>query len=455
MQRKNEYITRTRITQITRIFADFNPFKSVRSVLSVFYIFILLFSGTSFSQINFDEYFFNKTLRLDYYHTGNFEKDFYSFDELIDEPFWGGSKVNLIDKFNFGNYKFVVIDEESGKQIYSRTYSTLFAEWQTTDEAKETYRSFSETVVFPYPKKNVVVEFYGRDKKNNFIKKFEYKIAVDNYFIKKERQLEFETLKIHYSGDPSVKVDIAFIPEGYTKDEMEIFKADCEKFTKYFFNTSPFKENKQNFNIWAVLAPSVESGTDIPGENIWKNTLLNSNFYTFDSERYLMTSDNKTLRHAASNVPYDQIYIIVNSSKYGGGAIYNHYSVCVNNNIHEEYIFTHEFGHAFAFLADEYYTSDVAYVDFYPLDVEPLERNITTLVDFNSKWKDMINEQTPVPTPSTEEYKNTLGAFEGGGYVAKGIYRPMQDCSMKSISVDNFCLVCKKAIQEMIDFYTE
>lgn len=433
--------------------ADFNPYKYIGSILSVFCFF--LFTVTSFSQINFDDYFYDKTLRLDYHHTGNHSEDFYSFDELIEEPYWAGSKVNLLDRFDFGNYKFIVIDEASGIELYSRTYSTLFAEWQTIDEAKETYRTFNETVVFPFPKKNVIVEFYGRDKQNSLIKKFEYKIDPKNYFIKKERPMKYETMKVLYNGDPAIKVDVAFIPEGYTEDEMELFKSDCEKFAGYFFNASPFRENKDNFNIWAVLAPSKESGTDIPADNIWRNTLLNSNFYTFDLERYLMTSDNKTMRHVASNVPYDQIYIIVNSSKYGGGAIYNHYSVCVNNNIHEEYVFTHEFGHGFAFLADEYYTSDVAYNDYYPLDVEPLERNITTLVDFSSKWSDLVEVDTPVPTPATKEFKDKVGAFEGGGYAAEGVYRPMQDCSMKSIAVDNFCPVCKNTIQDMIDFYTK
>lgn len=450
MQIKNNAMNRTQISQIGQITTIFNPCKFV---VSVFFFF--LFTLTSFSQINFNDYFYDKTLRLDYHHTGNNSEDFYSFDELIEEPFWGGSKVNLIDKFDFGKYKFIVIDEASGEKIYSRTYSTLFGEWQTTDEAKQTYRTFSETLVFPYPKKNVIVEFYGRDKHNNLIKKFEYKVDPGNYFIKKERPMKYETAKILYNGDSSTKVDVAFIPEGYTEKEMELFKKDCEKFAKYFFNASPFKENRENFNIWAVLAPSSESGTDIPANNVWKNTLINSTFYTFDLERYLMTADNKTLRHVASNVPYDQIYIIVNSSKYGGGAIYNHYSVCVNNNIHEEYVFTHEFGHGFAFLADEYYTSDVAYNEFYSLEVEPLERNITTLIDFDSKWKNLIENETPIPTPSTIKFKDKIGAFEGGGYIAKGVYRPMQDCSMKSIVVDKFCPVCKKAIQDMIDFYVK
>ncbi|QQS37266.1 MAG: peptidase M64 [Ignavibacteriales bacterium] len=419
---------------------------------------LVLFLGLStilFAQINFNEYFENKTLRLDYFHSGDKNSDSYTFDELIEEPYWGGSQKNLLDIFNYGSYKFVLRDDATQNEIYSRTYSTLFYEWQTTDEAAKTSKSFSETVTMPFPKKKCTAEFYGRDKKNNLIKKFEYKIDPANYFIKKERNKQFESFEVLASGDPSQKVDIVILPDGYTAGEMEQFKKDCEKFSGFLFKATPFKENKNNFNIRGIYAPSKESGTDIPADNTWKNTLLNSTFYTFDLERYLMTSDNKSLRDVASNAPYDQIYILVNTDKYGGGAIYNHYSVCVSKNKYEEYVFAHEFGHGFAFLADEYYTSDVAYNDFYPLDVEPLEPNITTLVDFDSKWKSLLEKDTPVPTPSTKEYENSVGAFEGGGYVAKGVYRPKQDCSMKSISVDNFCPVCKDAIELMIRFYSE
>lgn len=416
---------------------------------------ILLLSNPVFPQINFDQYFENKTLRLDYYHTGNSSEDSYSIDELIEEPFWGGSKTNLIDKFNYGKYKVVVKDHDSGKEIYSRTYATLFSEWQTTDEAKQTIKSFSETVVFPYPKENVIVEFYSRDKKNILQKKFEYIVNPNSYFVKTERTLEYENFEVLKSNSSDKAVDIVIIPDGYTIDEIDKFKEDCKKFAGYLFNASPYKENEDKFNIWGIEAPSKESGTDIPADNIWKNTITNTRFYTFDLDRYLMTADNKTLRNIASNAPYDQIFILVNTNKYGGGAIFNHYSVCVSDNKYGEYIFTHEFGHGFAGLGDEYYTSDVAYNEFYPLDVEPLDPNLTTLVNFDSKWKDMLDEETPIPTPAEKEFKGSLGVFEGGGYVAKGVYRPMQDCSMKSISVDNFCPVCNHAIKQMIDFYSE
>lgn len=417
--------------------------------------FFLLFVSIAQPQINFDDYFEDKTLRFDYFHSGDKENDFYSFDELIEEPYWGGSKVNLIDRFNYGKYKFEVYDAASGTLIYSRGYSTLFNEWQTTEEAKQTTKSFSETVTFPFPKKPVVVKFYGANRKNEWIKKFEYSVDPENYFIKPERVAEYKKFEVLKSGDPSVKVDIVIIPEGYTIDEMKLFKEDCEKFTGFLFNSSPFRENKDKFNIWGIEAPSMESGVDIPKENIWKKTLVNSNFYTFDTERYLMTTDNKTLRNVASNAPYDQIYVLANSSKYGGGAIYNYYSMSVTKDKNFEFIIIHEFGHGFASLADEYWTSDVAYQDFYSLDVEPTDANLTTLVDFHSKWKDLVEDGTPVPTPSTNEFKDKVGAFEGGGYVEKWIYRPMQDCTMRSAKVDNFCPVCKRAIQQMIDFYSE
>jgi hypothetical protein len=418
-------------------------------------ILILLFASVAlFPQADFDKYFTDKSLRVDYFHTGDSLNDSYSIDELKEEPYWGGSKTNLLDNFNYGRYEIKVFSENDNTLIYSKTYSTLFDEWQTTDEAKLTAKTFSETVTMPYPREKIRIEFYSRDKQNLQHKKFEYHVDPDNYFISKERRFEYPSFKVVNNGDPAVKVDIVILPEGYTKDEMDDFKKDCKKFADYLFAVSPYSENKDKFNIWGVEAPSPEEGTDIPADGVWKKTLLNTQFYTFDLERYLMTSDYKSVRDLAANAPYDQIYILVNSDKYGGGSIYNYYSVCVNNNEYSEYVFTHEFGHGLAFLADEYYTSDVAYNDFYPLNIEPLEPNITTLVNFDSKWKDMVDRDTPVPTPDISKYKSKVGVFEGGGYVAKGVYRPMEDCSMKTATVNNFCPVCKRAIQQIIDFYS-
>ncbi len=418
-------------------------------------IIFLSVTATVFPQLNFDELFYDKTLRVDYFHTGNSESDSYSIDELIEEPFWGGSKVNLIDIFNYGKYKVEVFDQASGIMIYSRTYTTLFNEWQTTDEADQTTKSFSESFVLPFPKNPVRLEFYSRNKLNELIKKYEYNIDPESYFINSERSAKYKNFEVMISGEPAKKVDIVIIPDGYTNEEMDKFKLDCDRFAEYLFGNTPFKENKDKFNIWGIMAPSEDSGTDIPAKNIWVNTVVGTAFYTFDLDRYLMTRANKDLRTIASYAPYDQIYIMVNFTKYGGGSIYNFYSVCVSDNRYSDYIFVHEFGHGFASLGDEYSTSDVTYEDFYSTEVEPLDPNLTTLINFESKWKDLVEESTPIPTPNTEEYKNKVGAFEGGGYMKKGIFRPTENCTMKSISVDNFCPVCKRAIQKMIDFYTK
>ena len=412
-------------------------------------------SFTAQASVNFSDYFYNRTLRIDYFHTGAYHEDSYSIDELKSEPFWGGSHVNLIDTMNYGNYLVKVFSVPENLLIYSRGYCTLFDEWQTTGEAKITQKTFSETVVIPYPKKDVRVEFYTRNGKGISQKKFEYQVKAGSYFISPEKRMPYPVFDTYISGDPSTKVDIVLLPEGYTEMEMGRFVSDCQQFAAELFSFLPYSAYKDKFNIRAVLAPSPESGTDIPADSVWRRTLMNSNFYTFDSERYLMTSDNKHVRDLAANAPYDQIYILVNSPKYGGGAIFNHYSVSVNSNAMSAKIFIHEFGHGFAGIADEYYDSSTSYNDFYPLDVEPWEPNLTTLVDFGKKWKDLMDKKTPVPTPDDPKYYDKPGVFEGGGYVNKGVYRPEHDCLMNSFKGDKFCPVCERAIRKMIDFYTK
>jgi len=402
----------------------------------------------------FDRFFEDHTLRMDYYHSGDHQTQQYSFDELIEEPYWGGSKVNLVDTFDYGNYYVKVFDIERDSLLYSRGYNTLFGEWQTTDESKIMRRTFSETVVFPFPKKPVKVVLYARNFDGVLEPQMEYIADPNNYFIKKDRRLVYPMFAAYKSGDPAEKVDIVILPDGYTEEEMGLFVADCQKFADGLFEFEPYNKNKDKFNVYGVWAPSKESGNDVPADGVWKSTILHTSFYTFDSERYCMTYDDKSVRDLAANAPYDQIYILVNSKKYGGGAIYNYYNVSVNSNEKAAKIFIHELGHGFVGLADEYYDSSTSYNDFYNLAIEPWEPNITTLVNFGSKWEDMVKKRTPIPTPDEEKYDKKVGAFEGGGYVAKGMYRPQRDCMMKTFAGDEFCPVCQRAIQNMIDFYT-
>ncbi len=421
-----------------------NLFQMAFSIIAIFFV------GNLSAQVNFDEYFLPKTLRLDYIHAGNSTSESINLEQLKEEPFWSGNPKNLLDPFGYGGYRLSVFDSASRKMIYSTSFATLFLEWQSTEEAKLVNRSFYETVTFPFPKKTVLVEIYHKDKKNKMLKVFDYYVNPTNYFIKKEKPKKAEFAKVLYSGLPEKKLDIVFLPEGYTKEEMEKFHKDVNKFTTYLFNYEPYKELKEKINVWSVDAISEESGTDIPGENIWKNTALNSSFYTFGTERYLTTFDVKSFRDYAANVPYDQIVILTNTKKYGGGGFYNLYSLFSSDNEYSELVFIHEIGHGFTGLADEYYTSDVAFQDFYDLTVEPAEPNITTLVDFASKWKNMVDKDTPIPTPNDNKYKSSVGAFEGGGYVAKGIYRPKASCMMKEYNSKKYCPVCLKAVREMI-----
>jgi hypothetical protein len=236
---------------------------------------------------------------------------------------------------------------------------------------------------------------------------------------------------------------------------MEKFRVDCAKFRDWLFATDPYSEYEKKINIWMVLAASEEPGTDIPGDSIYRNTIMNSNFYTFGSERYLTTADYKSVRNLAANAPCDQVIILVNSEKYGGGGIYNFYAISTTGHLNSDLVFTHEFGHSFAGLGDEFYNAEVAVEDFYPLDVEPWEPNITTLVDFDSKWQDMLAPGTPIPTPADSAWQDKVGVYEGGGYMDKGVYRPYLDCSMNVIKFNNFCPVCQRAIERTIEYYSK
>lgn len=401
------------------------------------------------AHASFDDWFTNKTLRIDYSHAGNSTSDYYALDAIKCEPWWGGSKNWLVDKTDAGRNIFKVYDVATHQLLYSRGYCTLFDEWQNTGEATRTTRSFPESVVMPFPRKDVEVIFYRIDARGKFEKKFTYTIKVNDIFIHTEYN-KYPTDSILISGKPENKVDVVILPEGYTVGEMNKFKEDCRTLVNGFFEFAPYSTNKNKFNFRAVLAPSAESGTDDPGLKVFKNTLLNTTFYTDSMERYLMTTDFSTVRNVAANVPYDQIVILVNTGKYGGGALFNYYGLLVNSHQASAKILIHEFGHSFAGLADEYDDGSTTYNGLYPLHLEPWEANITTLVHFDKKWKNLLPKSTPIPTPLSKTSPK-LGVYEGGGYVSKGIYRPMPDCLMRTFGGNTFCPVCEKAIQKMID----
>ena len=425
-------------------------------IMRTFAAFILILCTLSSSgQTSFEKYFTDKALRFDFMLAGNSKETAVYPVGMKEETWFSGSPEKLIDPFNYGNFKYEVFDVAENKLIYSRGFCTLFQEWQTTAEAKTLDRSFYEVATMPYPKNKIRFVLSLRERNGSFTKLYESEIDPADFYIKREKPVDATVTKIYGTGDPKKCVDLAFIAEGYTKDEMGAFREDVRKMADVLFAEDPFSGYRDKINIWAIEAVSADSGTDIPGERIYSNTALNSSFYTFGTDRYLTTQDIKSVNDYAALAPHDNIIVLINSNKYGGGGVYNYYSGTTAGHTLSAKVFIHEFGHGFAGLADEYYSSEVAYDEFYPLNVEPWEPNITTMVNFDSKWKKNIAPGTPVPTPAEEKYSNVTGLFEGGGYSAKGIFRPEMDCRMKSNNSKGYCSVCREAIKKMIEFYTE
>jgi hypothetical protein len=470
------------------------------------------------NQVSFNEFFLDKTMRIDYYHIGDATNESITIDKVYQYGIWAGSRIKLIDQFNNGKYYAKIYDKESKQLIYSKGFDSYFKEYQSSARAiAGIQRTYHETLLIPYPSKETLFIIERRDKENKLEEIFRYEIDPGSVDIIREHIIDrtVKTFNSHISGDPHANVDVAIIGEGYTVEEEDKFKADLKKFTQIFFNQEPYRAYKNKFNIYGIFKASEDTGVDEPRAGLFKKTILNATFNSLGSERYLMTEDNKTLRDIAAHVPYDALYIMVNHKRYGGGGIYNLYCTFTTANQFNEYLFIHEFGHSFAGLADEYYTSDVAYNDFYPRGVEPVEPNITALLNPDKlKWSDLLTQDIIIPTPwekkgydemdypwqemrrglnnKIAELKRTgaaqekvnmaeleysekdknhsmrvdqylrnsiywgkVGAFEGAGYSSQGLYRPMLDCIMFSKGHKQFCKVCERAIIKVIEHYTE
>ena len=418
------------------------------------FLFLNLFLFLEYIQAQkFDNYFENSSLRIDFLLIGNNKEAEAIVTNLKKEPFFAGSIQNLIYP-NYGGYRIEVKDSISQNIIYAKGFTPLFKEWQYTYEAKQKKCAFENSIQIPFPKNSIFIEILKRNSEGNFECLLKEKINPNNYNIIKEPPLQFNISIIQKKYPSEKAIDVAIIAEGYTQQEMEKFRADAKKLIDEMFSYSPFKENREKFNFYAIESPSQESGTDQAGEKKYKNTILNTNFYTFGTPRYLSCPSIFKLADIAASVPYEQIYVLVNTQDYGGGGFYNVVNLVSSDNEFSKEVFIHEFGHGFAGLADEYYDDNAGMQEVYNLAIEPWEQNITTLVRFSEKWKSMVAPKTPIPTPRIPKYENKIGVFEGGGYYLKGIYSPMQNCIMKTIETNKFCPICSQSIQKMIDFYT-
>jgi hypothetical protein len=481
---------------------------------------LMLVAAVGFAQdplATFNSHFVDRTLRVDYLHVGNATEEIFTLDRLVEQGVWAGSRVHLLDEFNLGRCYARVYDAASGELLFSHGFDTYFGEYQTTAVAgKGVRRAYHESVLIPFPKHKVrfALELRGVDR--NLHEAASFDIDPASWEIVRERpDPSVLVIPSHISGDVHAKVDLAILGEGYTLAEVGKFKADLDRFTGIFLGAEPYARMKDRFNITGVLRPSDDSGIDEPSHGSHRRTSLGATFDSLGSERYVLTEDNRAVRAVAAAVPYDAIFIMVNSARYGGGGIYGLFATFTADNQWHRYVFLHEFGHSFAGLADEYYTSSTAYNDFYPRGVEPNEPNITALLDpANLKWKALVTPGTKVPTPwekadydvqdlayqkvrqelnekiavakrsgasaaevaklqeeserlsreqaarmdaylAKSKYIGVVGAFEGAGYSAQGLYRPMLDCLMFTKGDKPLCKVCQAAMERVIAHFGE
>jgi hypothetical protein len=435
-------------------------------------------------------------MRLDYFHTGMAGEERFAADRIVLEGAWPGPPDRWIDDSNLGKYYFQVVDRATNRLVYSRGFASIYGEWESTDEAKQQRRGFSESLRFPAPDAPVQIVIKKRGPQNEFREVWTTIVNPADSAVDRAAPPKLNVWAVMQNGAPRDKVDLLLMGDGYIAGEMDKWHRDARRMAETLFAVSPFKERRRDFNVWAIDTPAEESGVARPSDGIFRRSPLRASYDAFGSERYVLTFDNQRLREAASAAPYEFIEIVVNDRKYGGGGIYNLFATVSADNAFTPYVFVHEFGHHFAGLADEYYTSDVAYGSATERP-EPWEPNATADPGA-AKWKDLLTAGIDLPSawpkkefeqleqaiqqrrrairaqhrPEAEmealfrEERDAttrllgsgpnagkVGAFEGAMYEARGYYRPQQDCIMFTRDEAGFCAVCRRAIERVIRMY--
>ena len=390
----------------------------------ILFLLCLIAVSSTRAQV-FADHFADKTLRVDYIFNGNASGQAICLDGLSALPTWAGRKHHLAELPLQGNGQIIMRNAASGKTIYTTSFSSLFQEWLETDEARNVTKGFENTFLLPYPLQPVEIEITLLDPRCNVRASMKHIVHPNDVLIEQKGNSHITPHKyLLHNDSPEKCIDVAILAEGYTLQEMQTFYEDADIACKSIFDHEPFKSMKKRFNVVAVASPSTDSGVSVPRLNEWKHTAFGSHFSTFYSDRYLTTSRVKAIHDALAGIPYEHIIILANTEEYGGGGIYNSYTLTTAHHPMFRPVVVHEFGHSFGGLADEYFYDNDVMTDTYPLDIEPWEQNISTQVDFAAKWKDMLSENTPVPTPAEGSENYPTGVYEGGGYSAKGIFRP-------------------------------
>lgn len=417
---------------------------------------VCLWATICVSAQSFTSSFVNKTLRIDYLFTGNANHQAIYLDELSQLPSWAGRQQRLSELPLQGNGQIIVCELETKECIYKTSFSSLFQEWLSTDEARTIAKGFENTFLLPYPQRPVEIEVVLFNSKKEVMASMKHIVRPDDILIHQRGTTHITPHKyLIKNGKEEDCIDIAILAEGYTEAEMTLFYQDATAACESIFAHEPFKSKSNKFNVIAIASPSADSGMSIPGKNQWRHTAFGSHSDTFYSERYLTTSRVKSIHNALAGIPYEHIILLANTERYGGGGIYNSYTLTAAHHPLFSPVIVHEFGHSFGGLADEYFYDNDVLSDTYSFTVEPWEQNITTRIDFVSKWQDMLSLGTPIPTPISTKESYPIGVYEGGGYASKGIYRPAFNCRMRTNEYPAFCPVCQRSIQRVIEFYTQ
>jgi IgA Peptidase M64/Peptidase M64 N-terminus len=462
--------------------------------------FALLVGVTVAQAAGFDDDFTGATLRVDYVHTGTAREEHVALDRARVEGPWPGSRTQLLDPTNLGAYLVEVADAATNRVLYTRGFSSIYGEWESTGEAASSWGAFPEAVRIPEPRRPFQLRLRKRGRDSSFAEIWAATIDPRSRFVDRAPRPKGSVTTIAERGDLAVKVDRLILGDGYAAAELDAFHTDARRITAALFREEPFASRKGDFNVRALDTPAAESGVTRPRSGSFHDTPLGTRYNIFDSERYVLTLDDRRWRDRAAAAPYDFVLILVNERQYGGGGIYQLYATAAAKSAFAEYLAVHEFGHHFAALGDEYYTSPVAYVADPGPRVEPWEPNVTALLDpAQLKWRDLVNASTPLPTPwgkeayeersralqaerqrlrdagapeeqlerlfteerelftkmlGAERHAGQVGAFEGALYVARGLYRPSADCVMFTRDEVGFCAVCRRAIERVIDLYS-
>lgn len=450
----------------------------------------------------FDSRFTGRTLRFDYHHAGTAKEEHVAVDRWRVEGDWPGSRTRLVDDTEFGKYRFEVVDPATDALLYSRGFCSIYGEWETTGAASEAWRSFHESQRFPEPRTPVRVVLKKRGEDGAFHGFFSTEVDPSSRFVDRSAiASRGRVLPLFENGPPATKVDLLVLADGYASGDEAKFRSDAARLVQVLFDTEPFRSRKADFNVRGLFLPAAEAGISNPRQGVWRDAPFGCSFNAFDVDRYVLTYANERLREAAAQAPYDALIVLFQERKYGGGGIFNLWATVAADTEVAPYVFVHEFGHAFAGLADEYYSSQVAYEQFHPRGVEPWEPNVTALLDpATLKWKDQVDLDTPLPTPwakdrydaidleyqaqrkellarnapeeasealmravktstgpllAGDRFAGRVGAFEGAMYQGQGLFRPAVDCIMFTRNPATFCRVCARALDRMIGMYVE